>query len=167
MTLSHVDGAGRARMVDVGDKSVTSRIAVAEGAVRLSREAYDLVAANALRKGDVLATAELAGLMAAKRTSELVPLCHQVPLDRVEVVAVLSDEEPTVRITATVRATAPTGVEMEALVAVSVACCTVYDFVKAVDRAAEIVRVRVVQKSGGARGDWRADDARDSTEETG
>src|SRR5690606_35550905 len=94
MTLSHVDGAGRARMVDVGDKSVTSRIAVAEGAVRLSREAHGLVAANALRKGDVLATAELAGLMAAKRTSELVPLCHQVPLDRVEVVAVLSDEEP-------------------------------------------------------------------------
>jgi cyclic pyranopterin phosphate synthase len=165
MTLSHVDAAGRARMVDVGNKPVTARVAVAEGTVRMSAEAFAQVRDAAARKGDVLGTAELAGVMAAKRTSELVPLCHPVPLDTVEVVAAPLAEESAIRITATVRATARTGVEMEALVAVSVACCTVYDMIKAVDRGASIVAVRVRQKSGGTHGDWTAPDAKDSTVE--
>ncbi len=165
MALSHVDAAGRARMVDVGDKAVTSRVAVAEGQVRCSPEAFAQVRDAATRKGDVLGTAELAGVMAAKRTSELVPLCHPVPLDRVEVVAEPVEEWPGIRITATVRAEARTGVEMEALVAVSIACCTVYDMIKAVDRAASITAVRVVRKSGGSRGEWTAPEGQDPTEE--
>lgn len=157
MTLSHLDAAGRARMVDVGEKPVSVRTAVAVGVVRMSREAFDLVRDNELGKGDVVATAELAGVMAGKRTSELVPLCHQVPLDRIEVVVAERPELPGLEVTATVRATARTGVEMEALVATSVACCTVYDMVKSVDRSAVIESVRVINKTGGTRGDWSAD----------
>ncbi len=143
-------------MVNVGDKAVTARTAVAEGRVMMSREAFDLVAAGAARKGDVLGTAELAGTMAAKRTSELIPLCHQLALDRAAVVAELVPEWPGVRVLATVHATARTGVEMEALVAVGVACLTVFDMVKAVDREMRIEGIRVLEKNGGARGDWRA-----------
>lgn len=155
MTLSHVDESGRARMVDVGDKPVSVRTAVAEGAVRMSAEAYGLVADRAVRKGDALAVAELAGTMAAKRTAELIPLCHPVALDHVEVRAELDAGLPGVRLHATAKAVGRTGVEMEALTAVAVGCLTVYDMVKAADRGAEIMLVRLVEKAGGRRGPWR------------
>jgi cyclic pyranopterin phosphate synthase len=153
--LTHVDEQGRARMVDVGAKPVTERRAVAEGLVRMSRAALRLVAEHALAKGDVLAVAELAGTMAAKRTSELIPLCHPIGLDHISVEAAVDEELPGVRVRVTTRATARTGVEMEALTAAAVACLTVYDMVKAADRAAEIVTVRVLEKSGGRSGAWR------------
>jgi cyclic pyranopterin phosphate synthase len=153
--LTHLDEQGRARMVDVGDKPVSERTASAEGAVRMSREAFDLVAAQGLAKGDVLGVAEVAGTMGAKRTGELVPLCHPLSLDLVQVEARLEPELPGVRITALAKATGRTGVEMEALTAVAVACLTVYDMVKAVDRGMVIEDVRLVSKSGGTRGDWR------------
>jgi len=156
MTLSHLDEAGRARMVDVGAKDVTARVAVAEGRVLMSAAAFDEVERGSARKGDVIGAAELAGVMAAKRTSELIPLCHQIALDRVTVVGELMPDWPGVRVVATVAATARTGVEMEALVAVSVGCLTVYDMVKAVDRDMRIEAIRVLEKSGGARGTWRA-----------
>jgi cyclic pyranopterin phosphate synthase len=142
-------------MVDVGDKPVSQRVAAAEGAVRMSREAFALVAEQGLEKGDVLAVAEVAGTMGAKRTGELVPLCHPLSLDLVQVDALLEPDLPGVRIRAVAKATGRTGVEMEALTAVAVACLTVYDMVKAVDREMVIEDVRLVSKSGGTRGDWR------------
>jgi cyclic pyranopterin phosphate synthase len=154
MKLSHLDERGRARMVDVGRKPQSERTAVAEGVVRMSREAFDQVAAQALAKGDVLAVAEVAGTMAAKRTGDLIPLCHPLGLDLVEVEARLEPELPGVRITAAAKVTGRTGVEMEALTAVAVACLTVYDMVKAVDRGMTIEEVRLVSKTGGTRGDW-------------
>jgi cyclic pyranopterin monophosphate synthase len=150
--LSHVDAEGRARMVDVGGKAVTARSATAEGAVGMSPEAYRLVAEHAVAKGDVLGVAELAGIMAAKRTGELIPLCHPLALDVVEVRATLDAGLPGVRIRATAKATGRTGVEMEALTAVTVACLTVYDMVKAVDRGMTIGEVRLVEKTGGRHG---------------
>jgi cyclic pyranopterin phosphate synthase len=165
MTLSHLDAAGRARMVDVGGKAVTARRAVAEGEVRMSAEAFARVLEATSAKGDVVAVAEVAGVMAAKRTAELVPLCHPVPLDRVTVTVEPVEGWPGVKVTATVRAEARTGVEMEALVAVSIACCTVYDMVKSADRGARITGIRVLEKSGGARGDWRAADEMDPMKE--
>jgi cyclic pyranopterin phosphate synthase len=153
--LSHLDEAGRARMVDVGEKPESARSAVAEGAVRMSREAYELVASQSVAKGDVLAVAEVAGVMAAKRTGELIPLCHPLGLDQALVEITLAPELPGVRVTATAKVTGRTGVEMEALTAVSVACLTVYDMVKAVDRAMVIEGVRLLSKTGGTRGDWR------------
>jgi cyclic pyranopterin phosphate synthase len=155
VTLSHLDERGRARMVDVGGKPESERTAAAEGVVRMSREAFDLVAAQAVAKGDVLAVAEVAGTMAAKRTGDLIPLCHPLGLDLVEVEAQLEPELPGVRITAVAKVTGRTGVEMEALTAVAVACLTVYDMVKAVDRGMTIEEVRLVSKTGGTRGDWR------------
>lgn len=154
MTLSHVDGEGRARMVDVGGKAVSPRTAVAEGAIRMSAEAYGLVAANRIGKGDVLAASEMAGTLAAKRTAELIPLCHPIPLDHIEVRATLDDALPGVRVRAAAKAIGRTGVEMEALTAASVACLTVYDMVKAADRGMEIMAVRLLEKTGGTRGDW-------------
>jgi cyclic pyranopterin phosphate synthase len=153
--LTHLDALGRARMVDVGNKPETQRTAVAEGAVRMSREAFEQIAAQSVAKGDVLAVAELAGTMGAKRTGELIPLCHPLQLDLVEVEARLEPELPGVRITALAKATGRTGVEMEALTAVAVGCLTVYDMVKAVDRGMSIEEVRLVSKTGGTRGDWR------------
>jgi cyclic pyranopterin monophosphate synthase len=153
--LSHLDERGRARMVDVGGKPESERTAVAEGVVRMSREAFDLVAAQAVAKGDVLAVAEVAGTMGAKRAGDLIPLCHPLTLDLVEVEARLEPELPGVRITAEARATGRTGVEMEALTAVAVACLTVYDMVKSVDRGMVIEEVRLLSKTGGTRGDWR------------
>ncbi len=158
MTLSHLDESGRARMVDVGDKPETRRTAVAEGQVRMSREAYDLVAAHAVAKGDVLAVAEVAGVMAAKRTGELIPLCHPLGLDLVRVEARLAPDLPGVRLSATASVTGRTGVEMEALTAVGVGCLTVYDMVKAVDREMVIEGIRLISKTGGTRGDWRRSD---------
>jgi cyclic pyranopterin phosphate synthase len=156
--LSHLDEAGRARMVDVGGKPETERTAVAEGAVRMSREAFEQIAAHAVAKGDVLAVAEVAGVMAAKRTGELIPLCHPLGLDVVAVEARLAPELPGVRVTSTSKVTGRTGVEMEALTAVIVACLTVYDMVKAVDREMVIEGVRLMSKTGGTRGDWRRSD---------
>jgi cyclic pyranopterin monophosphate synthase len=157
--LTHLDELGRARMVDVGEKPVSERSAVAEGAVRMSREAFDQVAAQTVAKGDVLAVAEVAGAMGAKRTGDLIPLCHPLALDVVQVEARLEPELPGVRITALAKATGKTGVEMEALSAVAVACLTVYDMVKATDRGMTIEDVRLVSKTGGTRGDWRRTEA--------
>ena len=158
MSLSHVDADGRARMVDVGAKSVTARRAVAEGRVIMAAQTLELVREAALAKGDVIAVASLAGIMAAKKTSELIPLCHPLPLDDVQVAVELVDSWPGVRVVATAAATARTGVEMEALTAVSVACLTVYDMTKAVDRTLRIDGIRLLHKTGGARGEWRAPD---------
>jgi cyclic pyranopterin monophosphate synthase len=155
MALSHLDQDGRARMVDVGDKPVTERTAAAEGEIRMSVAAFRLVADQAVAKGDVLTVAKVAGTMAAKRTAELIPLCHPIGLDHVEVDTRLDEELPGVRVRATVRAMGRTGVEMEALTAVSVALLTVYDMVKAADRAMELGAIRLLEKTGGKSGTWR------------
>ena len=155
MKLTHLDELGRPRMVDVGDKPDSLRTATAEGAVRMSHEAFEQVAAQAVAKGDVLAIAEVAGTMGGKRAGELIPLCHPLGLDLIQVEAQLEPELPGVRITAVAKVTGKTGVEMEALTAVAVACLTVYDMVKAIDRGMTIEDVRLVSKTGGTRGDWR------------
>jgi cyclic pyranopterin monophosphate synthase len=155
MRLSHLDQSGRARMVDTGAKPTTTRTAVAEGAVRMSDAAYRLVAEQAVEKGDVLAVSQLAGTMAAKRTAELIPLCHPIALDHVEVEATLDEALPGVRIRAAASTVGRTGVEMEALTAAAVACLTIYDMVKAVDRGMEILTVRLLEKTGGTKGDWK------------
>jgi cyclic pyranopterin phosphate synthase len=155
MALTHLDEAGRARMVDVGSKAESARTATAEGAIRMSEDAFRQVADRAIAKGDVLAVSEIAGTMAAKRTAELIPLCHPLGLDLVRVQALLDEALPGVRVHGTIRARGRTGVEMEALTAVSVALLSVYDMVKSADRGMEIVTVRLVEKTGGTRGDWR------------
>ena len=152
--LTHVDRSGRARMVDVGDKPVTQRVAVARGAVRMLPATAKKIAANAIAKGDVLATARIAGVMAAKRTGELIPLCHPLPLDFVDVRLAVDARRGLVAIEAEARVTARTGIEMEALTAVSVAALTIYDMCKAVDRGMTIEDVCLVSKSGGRSGDW-------------
>ena len=157
-TLSHVDAEGRARMVDVADKHVTDRLAVAEGEVWMQAETLSLIRANALAKGDVLTTAQLAGVMAAKRTHELIPLCHPLALSHIDVQLGLREEAVddfggAATIRATVRCNGRTGVEMEALTAVSVAGLTVYDMAKAVDRGMRISNVRLRRKRGGRSGD--------------
>ncbi len=141
-------------MVDVAGKKVTDRTATATGCVRMSGAAFAEVQAGAIRKGDVLAVAEVAGVMAAKRTAELIPLCHPIGLDAIRVEAALDPDLPGVQVRATARLRARTGVEMEALTAVAVACLTVYDMVKAMDRGMTIERVCLVEKSGGASGYW-------------
>ena len=146
MKLSHVDQAGRARMVDVAGKPISVRTAVAAGAIRMSSDAFQLVADQAVAKGDVLAVSEVAGTLAAKRTAELIPLCHPLGLEHVEVEASLDAELPGVRVRAAVKAVGRTGVEMEALTAVSVALLTVYDMVKAADAAMVIADVHLVEK---------------------
>ncbi len=155
MKLSHVDETGRARMVDVSGKPASERRAVAEGAVRMSRAAFEQVERNALAKGDVLGVAQTAGIMAAKRTGELIPLCHPLGLDAIEVRVNPDPDLPGVRVRATVGTVGRTGVEMEALTAVSVACLTVYDMVKALDREMTIEGVRLLEKTGGVRGDFK------------
>jgi len=152
--LTHLDDSGRARMVDVGDKTATRRTAVAEGRVRMSATAFEAVRDQAVAKGDVLRIAEVAGTQGAKRTSELIPLCHPLALDAIRVEATLDEALPGVRVTATASAVARTGVEMEALTAVAVACLTVYDMVKAVDRGMSIEGVMLLNKTGGTRGDY-------------
>lgn len=154
--LSHVDGSGRARMVDVAGKPMTVRTARAEGRIRMSPEAYGLVERNSGPKGDVMTTAELAGTSGAKRTAELIPLCHPIGLDHVQVDARLDPGLPGVRVEATARAVSRTGVEMEALTAVAVALLTVYDMVKSAGHEMEIGEVRLLEKSGGAA-DWNRD----------
>lgn len=155
MSLSHLDESGRARMVDVSGKPVTTRSATAEGAVRMSRVAFEEVQTHAVGKGDVLAVAQVAGITAAKRTGELIPLCHPLGLDAIDVELHLDPELPGIRVQATATVMGRTGVEMEALTAVTVACLTVYDMVKAVDREMVIEEVRLMAKTGGTRGDWR------------
>jgi len=151
--LTHVDESGRARMIDVSGKPESERWAVARGVVVMTHETLDIVRSAEVKKGDVRSVAEIAGVMGAKRTSELIPLCHPLPLTHIEVQADLSEELPGVSITATVRTMARTGVEMEALTAVSVAALTVYDMIKSIDRAARITDIRLVEKGGGTSGD--------------
>lgn len=151
--LSHVDRGGRPRMVDVSDKAPTARRAVAEGEVACSQETLTLAIDGGGPKGDVLTVAELAGVMAAKRTSELIPLCHPLPLTQVDVKLAYDDALPGAVLTATVRTTGRTGVEMEAMTAVTVAALAVYDMIKGVDRRARITDVRLIEKHGGRSGD--------------
>lgn len=151
---THLDAQGRARMVDVSAKAETAREAVAEGFVRMSAEARAAALSGASPKGDIRAVSEIAGVMAAKKTSELIPLCHPLPLTKIEV-----EVEPCAdgfRVAARVKTTGQTGVEMEALTAVSVACLTIYDMLKAVDTHMRVEGVRVLAKSGGKSGDWTA-----------
>jgi cyclic pyranopterin phosphate synthase len=152
--LTHIDAEGRARMVDVSEKPATAREAMAAGLVRMSPETLALALGGGAKKGDVRATAEIAGVMAAKRTSDLIPLCHPLALSKVEVAVEPAEEG--LKVTARVKTTGPTGVEMEALTAVSVACLTIYDMLKAAERGMTIDAVRLLEKSGGASGDWSA-----------
>lgn len=153
--LSHVDAEGRARMVDVGGKAVTARTARAEGSITMSAEALAAVERNAVSKGDVIGTARIAGIMAAKRTAELIPLCHPLPLTDAGVDIEVDHSLPGLRVTAWASTEGRTGVEMEALTAVTVALLTVYDMAKAMDRGMEISGVRLVEKRGGKSGDWK------------
>ena len=157
--LTHLDASGAANMVDVTEKPATDRKAVAEGFVVMRPETLALIREGDAKKGDVIGTARLAGIMAAKRTHELIPLCHPLLLSKVKVDCALDDALPGLRLTAEVRVQGPTGVEMEALTAVSVACLTVYDMVKAVDRGMRIEGIRLVAKDGGRSGAYRADEA--------
>jgi cyclic pyranopterin phosphate synthase len=151
--LTHLDEQGRARMVDVGAKPDTERIAIARGEVHMKKGTLDLIRASQIKKGDVLTVAQIAGISAAKRTSELIPLCHPLALNKVDVDLVLDDALPGVVITATAKTTGKTGVEMEALTAVSVAALTVYDMAKAVQKTMRIQNIRLVEKHGGQSGD--------------
>ncbi|ODS02191.1 cyclic pyranopterin monophosphate synthase accessory protein [Methyloceanibacter marginalis] len=154
--LSHLNERGEARMVDVSEKAVTSRTAVAEGFVAMAPETLDMILEGNAPKGDVLATARLAGIMGAKKTSELIPLCHPLPLTQVVLDFTPSREPSGIRIEATAKVDGKTGVEMEALTAVTVACLTLYDMCKAVDRAMSFSGIRLVEKTGGRSGDFRA-----------
>ena len=152
MALTHFDGKGDAHMVDVSDKAVTSRIAVAENYIKMRPETFDIIAEGKSKKGDVLGVARLAGIMAAKRTADLIPLCHPLPITKVSIELTPDPELPGFRIEATVKTTGQTGVEMEALTAASATALTVYDMAKAVDTAMEIGGLRVVLKDGGKSG---------------
>jgi len=153
MTLSHVDEEGRIKMVGVGHKRDTERVAVARGEVRMKPDTLRLIAQGDAPKGDVLTTAQIAGIMAAKRTHDLIPLCHPLPLTKVDVDFRIDQEASRVEITATVHCTGKTGVEMEALTAVSVAALTIYDMAKAVEKTMHIGEIRLVRKTGGKSGD--------------
>ena len=153
--LSHLNEAGEARMVDVSDKTVTERIAVAEGFVAMAPKTLDLILHGEAPKGDVLVTARIAGIIAAKRTHELIPLCHPLPLTQVTIDFTPSRDPTGVGVEATARVEAKTGVEMEALTAVSIACLTIYDMVKAVDRGVEFSSIRLIEKTGGRSGTFR------------
>jgi cyclic pyranopterin phosphate synthase len=154
--LTHVDERGQARMVDVSDKAATERTAVAEGFVRMLPATLALIDSGEAVKGDVLATARIAGIMAAKRTSSLIPLCHPLALSKVTIELSRCAEPAGIRVEATVKVTGQTGVEMEALTAVAVACLTIYDMLKAADRGMVIENVRLLLKSGGKSGEFRA-----------
>ena len=157
-TLTHIDASGEANMVDVGDKAETVRIAIAEGFVRMAPATLDLILKGDAKKGDVIGTARLAGIMAAKQTSSLIPLCHPLMLTKVSVDIREDRALPGLRIEAMAKLTGRTGVEMEALTAVSVAGLTIYDMAKAADREMEIGGIRLVEKSGGRSGDYRRGD---------
>jgi cyclic pyranopterin phosphate synthase len=153
--LTHIDAEGRARMVDVGDKAETARTASAEGFITMTLETLDAIAQNALSKGDALAAARIAGIMAAKRTAELIPLCHPIALTDVGVDLEPDRSLPGLRVTAWASTRGRTGVEMEAMAAVTVALLTIYDMAKALDRGMEISGVHVIEKRGGRSGDWK------------
>ena len=155
--LSHFDAQGQAHMVDVSDKAVTSRVAVAAGWIRMARETFDIIGEGRAKKGDVLGIARLAGIMGAKKTADLIPLCHPLPITKVAVELTLDPDLPGVRIEVTVKTTGQTGVEMEALTAVSTAALTVYDMAKAVDKAMEIGGIHVTLKDGGKSGRYQAE----------
>jgi len=155
--LTHLDEHGRARMVDVGHKDDTVRVATARGRVQMQPETLQQIMAGNMKKGDVFAVAELAGVMAAKRTSELIPLCHPLMLSHVAVTCTPNPAESCVEIEATVRLTGKTGVEMEALTAVTIAGLTIYDMAKAVDKGMHLTDVRLVHKEGGKSGEWRSE----------
>ena len=154
--LTHLDERGAARMVDVSEKAVTTRSATAAGHVRMKPETLKVILSGAARKGDVLATARIAGIMAAKRTHELIPLCHPLSISKVSVDFTPDEGKSRIGVEATVKVDGKTGVEMEALTAVSVACLTLYDMCKAIDRSMRIEAVRVIEKTGGKSGDYRA-----------
>jgi cyclic pyranopterin phosphate synthase len=151
--LTHLDEHGRASMVDVGTKPDTERVAIARGEVHMKKETFDLIRAGQIKKGDVLTVAQIAGITASKRTSELIPLCHPLFLSKVDVDIVLDESIPGVVITATVKVTGKTGVEMEALTAVSIAALTVYDMAKAAEKTMRIQNIRLIEKHGGRSGD--------------
>jgi cyclic pyranopterin monophosphate synthase len=151
--LTHLDKTGRAHMVDVGEKTDSDRVAVARGEVMMRKETLELIHAGALKKGDVLTVAQIAGISAAKRTSDLIPLCHPLSIDHIDVSLELDASLPGVRITATVKTSGKTGVEMEALTAVSVAALTIYDMAKAAEKTMKIQNIRLVEKHGGRSGD--------------
>ncbi|MFZ5909949.1 MAG: cyclic pyranopterin monophosphate synthase MoaC [Chloroflexota bacterium] len=151
--LTHLDEAGCARMVDVGGKPDTGRVAIAKGEVHMRRETLELIRAGQMKKGDVLTVAQIAGISASKRTADLIPLCHPLPLTQVNVSLALDEALPGVRITAAARTVGKTGVEMEALTAVSVAALTVYDMAKAAEKTMRIQNIRLVEKRGGRSGD--------------
>jgi cyclic pyranopterin phosphate synthase len=154
--LTHIAADGRADMVDVGDKAVTARSATASGAVVMAKETLDLILSGNAKKGDVIATARIAGIMAAKKTHDLIPLCHPLALEKISVEITPDASLPGLRVTATAKLQGKTGVEMEALTAVSVACLTIYDMAKAVDRGMQITDIKLEEKSGGRSGTWRA-----------
>ena len=156
--LTHIDAKGEARMVDVSAKPATERMAVAEGSVVMSKATLALIVSGHAKKGDVLGTARLAGIMAAKRTSELIPLCHPLALSKVTLDITTDKKLPGCIVRATVKVAGPTGVEMEALTAVSVACLTIYDMVKAVERGVRIEAIRLIEKKGGKSGHYRSGD---------
>ncbi len=153
--LTHIDASGEAHMVDVGDKAETIRVAVAEGFVKMKLETLALIRDGNAKKGDVIGTARLAGIMAAKQTANLIPLCHPLMLTKVAVDITEDTALPGLRVEAMVKLSGKTGVEMEALTAVSIACLTIYDMAKAADKAMEIVNIRLLEKSGGKSGDFR------------
>ncbi|CTQ32979.1 cyclic pyranopterin monophosphate synthase MoaC [Jannaschia rubra] len=154
--LSHFDDSGAAHMVDVSVKAETARLAVAEGWVKMSAQTLEIIRSGTAKKGDVIGVARLAGIMGAKRTADLIPLCHPLPIARVAVDLVPDDDLPGLRVTATVGTAGRTGVEMEALTAVTTACLTVYDMAKAVQKDMSIGGIRLLSKTGGKSGDWEA-----------
>ena len=156
MPLTHFDAKGEAHMVDVSNKAVTDRVAIAAGYIRMAQETYDIISEGRAKKGDVLGIARLAGIMGAKKTPDLIPLCHPLPVTKVAVELTLDPDLPGVQIEATVKTAGQTGVEMEALTAVSTAALTVYDMTKAVDKAMEIGGIRVLLKDGGKSGRYEA-----------
>ena len=151
--LTHIDDSGHAHMVDVGDKPETERLAIAQGEVMMKKETLGLIRAGAIKKGDVLTVAQIAGIAAAKRTSDLIPLCHPLPITHIDVSLTLDDNIPGVHIKATVKTTGKTGVEMEALTAVAVAALTIYDMAKAAEKTMKIQNIRLIEKHGGRSGD--------------
>jgi cyclic pyranopterin phosphate synthase len=165
-TLTHLDGQGRARMVNVGEKPITARRAIAAAQICMQSQTLEQIRSNSLSKGDVLAVARIAGIQAAKRCDELIPLCHSLPLDAVTVDFELDDALPGVRITASASVQSRTGVEMEALTAVSIAALTIYDMCKAVDKGMLIDKLCLVRKEGGRSGVWERPDAVDGHQET-
>jgi len=158
--LTHLDETGAAHMVDVSAKAITERTAVAEGVVTMQAATLELIRSGTAAKGDVIATARIAGIMAAKKTHELIPLCHPIMLSKVTIEIDFDDQLPGLRIRATTKVAERTGVEMEALTAVSVACLTIYDMAKAVDRGMTIGQIRLIEKTGGRSGNWHAADGK-------